>query len=182
MSATTARDQTAITPRKRPARTDRDKAERRLGVMLVAPAAVVMVLVSAYPIIYSFVLSLQRADLRFPHRVIFGRGPVRAIALIPYGIVTVVAAFSWRYAWEVSSSELEELAQDAGGADLMRAQEGSQVVARLAAESKVRQGEEAELWFDSERLHLFDSESGRSLLSVEEAIKPHPDGQPSPAS
>jgi multiple sugar transport system permease protein len=37
------------------------------------------------------------------HRVIFGRGVVRAIALIPYGIVTVVAAFSWRYAWELDS-------------------------------------------------------------------------------
>ena len=32
------------------------------------------------------------------HRAIFGRGPVRAAILIPYGIVTVVAAFAWRYA------------------------------------------------------------------------------------
>ena len=29
------------------------------------------------------------------HRAIFGRGPVRAAILIPYGIVTVVAAFAW---------------------------------------------------------------------------------------
>ena len=34
------------------------------------------------------------------HRAIFVRGAIRAIGLIPYGIVTVVAAFSWRYAWE----------------------------------------------------------------------------------
>ena len=33
------------------------------------------------------------------HRTIFGRGLVRTSALIPYGIVTVVAAFSWRFAW-----------------------------------------------------------------------------------
>ena len=33
------------------------------------------------------------------HRAIFGRGLVRTSALIPYGIVTVVAAFAWRLAW-----------------------------------------------------------------------------------
>src|SRR5919197_389843 len=37
------------------------------------------------------------------HRAIFGRGLVRTSALIPYGIVTVVAAFAWRFAW--SSAE-----------------------------------------------------------------------------
>jgi multiple sugar transport system ATP-binding protein len=63
----------------------------------------------------------------------------------------------------VSSRELEELASDAGAADLPR-QEGSQVVARLEAASKVRQGAEIELWFNSEHLHLFDPESGESLL------------------
>jgi multiple sugar transport system permease protein len=30
---------------------------------------------------------------------VFGRGPVRATVLIPYGIVTVVAAFAWKYAF-----------------------------------------------------------------------------------
>jgi len=43
------------------------------------------------------------------HRLIFGRGAVRAIALIPYGIVTVVAAFSWRYAWESDSGWIPHL-------------------------------------------------------------------------
>ncbi len=33
------------------------------------------------------------------HRTIVGRGLVRTSALVPYAIVTVVAAFSWRYAW-----------------------------------------------------------------------------------
>ena len=37
------------------------------------------------------------------HRAIFGRGAVRTSILIPYGIVTVVAAFSWRYAWSLDS-------------------------------------------------------------------------------
>jgi multiple sugar transport system ATP-binding protein len=63
----------------------------------------------------------------------------------------------------VTSRELEELARDAGAADLPQ-QEGSQLVARLDAASRVREGEELELWFNSEHLHLFDPESGRSLL------------------
>jgi multiple sugar transport system permease protein len=33
------------------------------------------------------------------HRAIFGRGAVRAAILVPYGIVTVVAAFAWKYAF-----------------------------------------------------------------------------------
>jgi multiple sugar transport system permease protein len=124
------------------------KAERRLGWLLCAPAVLVMVAVTAYPIGYAVYLSLERYDLRFPnaskfigfdnyaavlsssfwwaslartliitivsvtielvlgmllallmHRTIFGRGTVRTAILIPYGIVTVVAAFSWQYAW-----------------------------------------------------------------------------------
>jgi multiple sugar transport system ATP-binding protein len=65
----------------------------------------------------------------------------------------------------VSSRELEELAQDAGAADLPHSHTGSQIVARLSADSRVRQGAEAELWFDSHHLQLFDHESGRSLLA-----------------
>jgi multiple sugar transport system permease protein len=37
------------------------------------------------------------------HRAIFGRGPVRAAILIPYGIITVVAAFAWKYAFDPTS-------------------------------------------------------------------------------
>jgi multiple sugar transport system permease protein len=124
------------------------KAERRLGWLLCAPAALVMVAVTGWPIIYAVWLSFQRFDLKFPaerqfvglenyatvlsnsywwtaftvtmlitvvsvviefvlgmalalimHRALIGRGLVRTVSLIPYGIVTVVAAFSWRYAW-----------------------------------------------------------------------------------
>ncbi len=124
------------------------KAERRLGLMLVAPAVIIMLVVTAYPILYAVWLSLFRADLRTPdqnefvgldnyitvltspiwwqafwftllltvvgvilelvlgmalaivmHRTLVGRGLVRTSALVPYAIVTVVAAFSWRFAW-----------------------------------------------------------------------------------
>ncbi|MBN0047426.1 sugar ABC transporter permease [Streptomyces actuosus] len=124
------------------------RQERRLGWLLCAPAVIVMLAVTAYPIGYAVYLSLQRYDLRFPgqakfiglsnygvvlsssywwdafwvtvfitgvsvaielvlgmglalvmHRTIFWRGTVRTSVLIPYGIVTVVAAYSWQYAW-----------------------------------------------------------------------------------
>jgi multiple sugar transport system permease protein len=131
------------------------RAERRLAWWLCAPAVIVMLAVTAWPIIYSVWLSLQRYDLRFPnetefvgfdnyiavlsngywwtafgvtmfitivsvvielvlgmtlalimHRAIVGRGLVRTVSLIPYGIVTVVAAFSWFFAWDQSTGYL----------------------------------------------------------------------------
>jgi multiple sugar transport system permease protein len=33
------------------------------------------------------------------HRTVFLRGSVRTVSLIPYGIVTVAAAYGWQYAW-----------------------------------------------------------------------------------
>jgi multiple sugar transport system ATP-binding protein len=79
---------------------------------------------------------------------------------------------------KVSSRELEELANDAGAADLP-SQEGSQVVARLEAASRVRQGQEAELWFNTEHLHLFDPENGQSLLASDRDTRETPDAPPS---
>ena len=64
----------------------------------------------------------------------------------------------------VASTELEELAQDAGSVDLPSTGGGTQVTARLGADSTARHGAEAELWFDSHHLQLFDGESGESLL------------------
>jgi multiple sugar transport system ATP-binding protein len=81
----------------------------------------------------------------------------------------------------VSSRELEELAQDTGAADLGSTVSGTQITARLGAESRVRQGEEAELWFDSRRLQLFDPESGRNLFASDGAAQtqqPQPPQQP----
>jgi multiple sugar transport system permease protein len=131
------------------------RAERKLGWLLCAPAAIVMLAVTGWPIIYSLWLSLQRYDLRFPdqrefvgldnyiavlsdgywwtafgvttgitvvsviielvlgmalalvmHRTLVARGLVRTVTLIPYGIVTVVAAFSWFYAWNTDTGYL----------------------------------------------------------------------------
>src|SRR4051794_2486016 len=131
---------------------DRARGERRLGLLLCAPAILLMLLVTGYPVVYAVYLSLQRYDLRFPddrhwvglgnyidvltsstwwsdflhtaiitgvsaaielvlgmllalfmHRAIFGRGAVRASVLIPYGIVTVVAAFAWKFAFDPGS-------------------------------------------------------------------------------
>jgi multiple sugar transport system ATP-binding protein len=62
----------------------------------------------------------------------------------------------------ISSSELEELADETGVAS---AGDGVQVVARLAAASAIKQGQNARLWVDTSQLHLFDHETGRSLLT-----------------
>jgi multiple sugar transport system ATP-binding protein len=70
---------------------------------------------------------------------------------------------------QVASRELEELAADAGGADLPSTEGGVQITARLGADSRVTQGAEAELWFDSTHLQLFDAETGRSLLAADRA-------------
>jgi multiple sugar transport system permease protein len=47
------------------------------------------------------------------HRTIFGRGTVRTSILIPYGIVTVVAAYSWQFAWTPNTGYLSGLFNDA---------------------------------------------------------------------
>jgi multiple sugar transport system ATP-binding protein len=62
----------------------------------------------------------------------------------------------------VQAQELTELAKDAGADEVPSSGEG-QVVARLDAASRVRRGEEAELWVDASKLHLFDPSTGRSL-------------------
>jgi multiple sugar transport system ATP-binding protein len=67
---------------------------------------------------------------------------------------------------KVDSAELDEIARDAGAAALPN-DGGTQVVARLDAASGVRQRQELELSFNSEHLHLFDSETGQSLLGAQ---------------
>lgn len=127
----------------------RDPAEERLGWLLVSPAVLAMLLVTAYPILYAVWLSLFRYDLRFPderafvglanyasvltsplwweslantliitlgsvalelmlgmglalvmHRVLFLRRSLRASVLVPYAIITVVAALAWKFAFD----------------------------------------------------------------------------------
>jgi multiple sugar transport system permease protein len=124
------------------------RLERRLAALLCAPAVLVILGVTGYPIGYAIYLSLERFDLRFPeqrgfvglanygavlssgywwqafavtliitvvsvaiefviglalalamYRTLVGRGMVRTVVLIPYSIVTVVASYSWKYAW-----------------------------------------------------------------------------------
>ncbi|WP_307787069.1 carbohydrate ABC transporter permease [Mycolicibacterium mengxianglii] len=41
-------------------------------------------------------------------RIIRGRGPLRTAILIPYGIVTVVSAFIWRYAFAIDSGFINQ--------------------------------------------------------------------------
>src|SRR3954451_16354008 len=64
----------------------------------------------------------------------------------------------------VESEELAELAADSGAADVPGAGTDA-VVARLDPEASVKQGEEAELWVDTSRIHFFDASDGRSLTS-----------------
>jgi multiple sugar transport system permease protein len=147
-----------VPPKGRAKLSEGARAERRLGWLLCAPAVIVMIAVTAYPIGYAVYLSLQRYNLAFPgvvkfvglsnygavlsspfwwqafkvtviitvvsvafelvlgmllamlmHRTLFGRGTVRTAALIPYGIVTVAAAYSWFYAWTPNEGYLSAL-------------------------------------------------------------------------
>ncbi|MDX1892651.1 sugar ABC transporter permease [Mycolicibacterium sp. 050158] len=138
--------------------TDDTKSERRLAFWLISPAVLLMLAVTAYPIVYAVWLSLQRYNLAAPddtkfvwfdnyatiltdrywwaafvvtlgitivsvaiefvlgmalalvmHRTIFGKGVVRTAVLIPYGIVTVAASYSWYYAWTPGTGYLANL-------------------------------------------------------------------------
>ncbi|HZE42074.1 MAG TPA: sugar ABC transporter permease [Stackebrandtia sp.] len=137
---------------------DGKAAERRLGWYLCSPAAIFMLLVAGYPIVYSVILSFKRYDLRFPdqqgwvgfsnyatvltnsfwwdtfgvtmlitvvsvavelvlgmglavimYRTLVAKGLLRTTVLIPYGIVTVVAAYAWFYAWTPGTGWLANL-------------------------------------------------------------------------
>ena len=150
IAAPAAAEATATGPGRKRRLSDRTRAERRLAFYLVAPAVIVMIAVTAYPIIDTIVLSLQRSSLDQPgknkfigldnfgyvfkahlfwmdlihtavitvvsvgiefalgmllaltmHRVIFARGLLRSIALVPYAIVAVVAAYAWQYSWSL---------------------------------------------------------------------------------
>lgn len=57
-----------------------------------------------------FVLGLALALVM--HRTIFARGAVRTAVLIPYGIVTVAASYSWYYAWTPGTGYLANLLPD----------------------------------------------------------------------
>jgi multiple sugar transport system ATP-binding protein len=62
------------------------------------------------------------------------------------------------------SGDLEDLAKDTGQ-DMHG--EGTQVNARLDAAANVHPGKEAELFVDTEKMAIFDAESGANLTSGE---------------
>jgi multiple sugar transport system permease protein len=64
----------------------------------------VTVIITVFSVSISLVLGMLLAMVM--HRTIFGRGAVRTAALIPYGIVTVAAAYGWEYAWTPSQGYL----------------------------------------------------------------------------
>jgi multiple sugar transport system ATP-binding protein len=68
---------------------------------------------------------------------------------------------------QMDSKHLQELAEDAGAEEVPGADQG-QVVARLSPESKVKRGEQADLWVDASKVQLFDPESGESLSRSED--------------
>jgi multiple sugar transport system ATP-binding protein len=57
--------------------------------------------------------------------------------------------------------QLTELAQDSGQADTGAS--GDTMTARLDAASRVREGEEAELWADTRHMHIFEADTGKNL-------------------
>jgi multiple sugar transport system permease protein len=156
--AVTADATEQVTGKHRPQLSEGARAERRLGWLLCAPAVIVMIAVTAYPVGYAVWLSLERYNLELPnaikfvglsnygavltspfwwqalkvtliitvfsvaislvlgmllallmHRTLFGRGTVRTAALIPYGIVTVAAAYGWQYAWTPGQGYLSSM-------------------------------------------------------------------------
>jgi len=57
----------------------------------------VTVIITVFSVAITLVLGMVLAMVMY--RTLFGRGTVRTAALVPYGIVTVAAAYGWQYAW-----------------------------------------------------------------------------------
>lgn len=149
---TTTTTATPATPKAKRASSDRSRQENRLGMRLVAPAVIMMLIVTAWPMLKALYDSLFRYRLTAPddksfvglsnygtiltdslfwrdtwntvvimvvtvavelvigfifamvmHRIIFARGVMRTSILIPYGIITVVSAFAWQFAFSINN-------------------------------------------------------------------------------
>jgi multiple sugar transport system permease protein len=70
-------------------------------------AFVVTLGITIVSVAIEFVLGMALALVM--HRTIFGKGVVRTAVLIPYGIVTVAASYSWYYAWTPGTGYLANL-------------------------------------------------------------------------
>jgi multiple sugar transport system ATP-binding protein len=60
-----------------------------------------------------------------------------------------------------TAADLEDLAADAGGDDLPGG--AANLVTRLSAESRVKEGRDAKVWLNLEKIHLFDPSDGRNI-------------------
>ena len=69
----------------------------------------VTLIITVFSVAITLVLGMLLAMVL--HRTLFGRGTVRTTSLIPYGIVTVAAAYSWQYAWTPSQGYLSAAVQ-----------------------------------------------------------------------
>jgi multiple sugar transport system permease protein len=67
----------------------------------------VTLLITVVSVAFEFVLGMLLAILMF--RTLFIRGTMRTVSLIPYGIVTVAAAYGWQYAWTPNTGYLSAL-------------------------------------------------------------------------
>ena len=67
----------------------------------------ITVLITVVSVAIELVLGMAVAIVM--HRAIFGRGIIRTAVLVPYGVVTVAAAFSWQYAWTPGTGYLAGL-------------------------------------------------------------------------
>ena len=71
----------------------------------------VTIIITVFSVGITLVLGMLLAMIM--HRTLFGRGTVRTAALIPYGIVTVAAAYGWQYAWTPAEGYLSALFNNA---------------------------------------------------------------------
>jgi len=70
----------------------------------------ITLVITVISVAIEFVLGLALALVM--HRTVFGKGLVRTAILIPYGIVTVAASYSWYYAWTPGTGYLANLLPD----------------------------------------------------------------------
>jgi multiple sugar transport system permease protein len=75
-----------------------------LGSSFWWQALLITVIITAVSVAITLVLGMLLATVLY--RAVFGRGLVRTVSLIPYGIVTVAAAYGWQYAWTPSQGYL----------------------------------------------------------------------------
>jgi multiple sugar transport system ATP-binding protein len=66
---------------------------------------------------------------------------------------------------QAASAELQELAADAGSDDVPG--DGISLVTRLSSASGAVEGASADIWFDADKIQLFDPSSGRNLTYTE---------------